>query len=140
MALHQLIYSSHSTDLFDVDSMDRFLAGIRSTNQQLSVTGMLLFDSQSFLQVLEGEKEIVLNLYQSICQDKRHRAVTTLFESPIAHRQFPDWSMGFSKVSSEEMDRLEGLNDFNSEFSYLDQIDAGRAKKILQAFANGAWH
>lgn len=138
--LHQLIYSSRSTDQFDVDKIDHFLGNIRAENQRLDVTGMLLFDGHSFLQVLEGDKETVSALYATILKDPRHQAVTHLFDSPVAKRHFPDWTMGFSQVVPGQFDHLTGLNDFEFDFTYLNQVDYGRAKKILSAFSKGAWH
>jgi hypothetical protein len=47
--------------------------------------------------------------------------------------------MGFSSASLEKLRRVPGLNDFFKDHSCLTELDAGRAKKLLAAFAEGRW-
>jgi hypothetical protein len=47
--------------------------------------------------------------------------------------------MGFSNISLNELEKIEGLNDFFHGGSCFAQLDAGRAKKLLAAFGDGRW-
>jgi hypothetical protein len=76
---------------------------------------------------------------EKLRQDKRHSHVTTIIREPIAKRSFTGWTMGFSSVSPEKLRRVPGLNDFFEGHSCLTELDAGRAKKLLAAFAEGRW-
>ena len=60
----------------------------------------------------------VRTLYGRISQDPRHDRVNVLLEEYIAERSFPDWSMGFHRLSSEEMKHLDGF----TSFAELDQF------------------
>jgi hypothetical protein len=71
--------------------------------------------------------------------DKRHTHLTTIIREPIAKRSFKEWTMGFSSVSPEKLRQVAGLNDFFKAHSCLTELDAGRAKKLLAAFAEGRW-
>jgi Sensors of blue-light using FAD len=47
-----------------------------------------------FLQVLEGGRSAVSQLYNRIAADPRHRDVELLLYQEIAERRFAGWSMG----------------------------------------------
>jgi hypothetical protein len=100
---------------------------------------MLLFSEGNFFQVLEGEGTAVNQLYEKIIRDKRHAQCTLLIREPIAKRSFGNWSMGFSRISPGELRNIVGLNDFFHDGSCFTKLDAGRAKKLLGAFARGSW-
>jgi hypothetical protein len=57
----------------------------------------------------------------------------------IAERDFADWTMGFASVSPEKLRKIPGLNDFFRDGSCFSELDPGRAKKLLAAFAEGRW-
>jgi Sensors of blue-light using FAD len=61
-----LLYLSESTIPFRKRDPRKLLSKSRENNAKLGVTGMLLFKSGNFLQVLEGQRETVLTLYKKI--------------------------------------------------------------------------
>ena len=90
-------------------------------NTANGITGLLLYGNGTFLQALEGEEDVVTSLYSKIEKDERHVDVQFLHHRTIEKRQYPEWSMGFRRVSNEEMQGIEGLrdfrkSDFNAEF------------------------
>lgn len=100
--MYQLIYASSSSVPFSSDELLELLKVSRSNNQKLNVTGLLLYRAGQFLQVLEGNREDVVSLYQKILLDKRHKDSRLLTEGEQAHRDFPDWSMGFRSFELSE--------------------------------------
>ncbi|MEK0272692.1 BLUF domain-containing protein, partial [Vibrio vulnificus] len=62
---------------------------------KLGITGILFFNSQHFLQCLEGERNTVNQVYRSIINDSRHHNVVILDYSEIDSRDFHDWTMGY---------------------------------------------
>ncbi|GAA4035086.1 hypothetical protein GCM10022409_19590 [Hymenobacter glaciei] len=57
---------------------------------------MLYTPDRQFLQVLEGEKDVVRALYyEHIVADTRHEDCYVLNEGPWPFRGFPNWQMGF---------------------------------------------
>jgi hypothetical protein len=93
----------------------------------------------SFFQVLEGEPCAIEQLWKKLNLDKRHSHVTAIIREPIAERAFAGWTMGFASVSPEKLRKIPGLNDFFKEGSCFTELDSGRAKKLLAAFAVGRW-
>jgi len=134
-----IIYASVETQDFSSAQLTELLQKARVKNEDLHLTGMLLYSDGNFFQVLEGEPDSVDGMYKKLQLDKRHRQLTMIVREPIAKRYFADWSMGFSSVTPEELRQLDGLNDFFRDGSCFVGLDSGRAKKLLAAFAEGRW-
>jgi hypothetical protein len=134
-----LIYASVATQNFGTAELAELLRQSRQANERDGLTGMLLYSDGNFFQVLEGEPATVDALYQKLHLDTRHRQLTQIIREPIVKRYFGDWSMGFSNVSQGELTDIDGLNDFFGRGSCFAELDAGRGKKLLAAFAEGRW-
>lgn len=137
--LYHLMYVSKETKKLSNDEVIEFLKAIRKNNIEYNITGMLLYDDGIFFQVIEGSKEHIENLFQSLLRDSRHHGVVQIIFEAIYERKFADWSMGYAQMSKEELSSIEAMNDFFKEGSCLMDLDSGRAKKLLKAFADGRW-
>lgn len=137
--LTHLIYTSAATRNFSPSDLKAILQIARSKNTQRAVTGMLLYASGSFFQVLEGDEARLTELFALISLDTRHRNVTKIIHEPIARRSFDHWTMGYSEVDPTELEKIEGFSDFFGQGSSFADLDSGRAKKLLSAFAQGRW-
>ena len=138
-SLIHCIYASAAKQAFGKAELAELLERARTNNARLNVTGMLLSAEGSFFQVLEGDEATVDGLLAKISADKSHEKVTLISREPIAKRAFGEWTMGFSSMTREEIESIDGLNDFFGEASCLAQIDSGRAMKLLRCFAKGRW-
>lgn len=137
--LIRVIYASQAAVPFSASELQSLLAVARSANAGIGVTGMLLLVEQSFFQVLEGQDAVVVELYEKIAADPRHRRIVKIIEEPIAHRDFAAWTMGFAGMQRAELARIEGLNDFFSTGRCFTELKAGRARTLLEAFKQGRW-
>lgn len=137
--LIQCIYASAASRVFHIDELAELLQVARDTNAKLGLTGMLLHAEGSFFQVLEGRADVVDALYAKIERDQRHDQVTLVIREPIPKRCFDAWTMGFHKVSREELAGMSGTNDFFGKDRTTLSVDAGRARKLLAAFREGSW-
>ena len=137
--LIQCIYTSAESINFSRDQLLSLLERARVVNSGLGITGMLMYEDGSFFQVLEGPPNAVRSLYKKISADKRHRRITKIIEEPVARRLLPDWSMGYSSVTREELKEVDGLNDFFQKGKCYADLDECRAKKLLDAFKDGRW-
>ena len=140
-SLEHLIYASAATLQFSAPQLAELLEKARASNERLGLTGMLLHSDSdgSFFQVLEGESAAIDHLMQTLLLDKRHSHLTMIIREPIVERSFEGWTMGFSSVSQEKLRKIPGLNNFFKKGSSFTDLDAGRAKKLLSAFAEGRW-
>jgi len=132
---------SAATRQFDNVELTVLLAKARQKNEQLDISGMLVYYDDSFLQVLEGEEKSVESLYQHITRDERHANCEMLLRSFIDRRSFGDWTMGFVNTRLFGPTSLPGFNDFfGKRFSREIFIaDPSTPHKLLLAFRDGQW-
>ena len=95
-----LIYLSTAVYLMTDTKLLELLNIAREKNKKHNVTGVLLYSEGTFLQVLEGMPEDVDLIFKEIERDRRHKNIIKLIDEPLAKRNFPNWSMGFSTVDS----------------------------------------
>jgi hypothetical protein len=112
MPLYCLVYTSIANKKMSDDDLEDLLKKIRKKNETRHVTGMLLYLDPFFMQVLEGEEAMVNDLFNLIKQDSRHHKVSLIYKKPIEERYFSNWTMGFSKISHENIAIMEGFSDF----------------------------
>lgn len=122
--LHQIVYVSKPTRSMALSEVRELLIKAQINNHFKDVTGMLLFDGESFLQVLEGPKDTVMALFEKIERDPRHTQFTSLVERQIPRRDFGDWSMGLAHIEGEHMKSLPGLMDIQSARRMLSKSGA----------------
>jgi len=66
----------------------------RRNNPKLGITGMLCVSDDVFIQVLEGGRDEVCDLFNTIVRDPRHTHVRILVFEEISERRFANWTMG----------------------------------------------
>ena len=129
-----VIYVSSAVQLMDDEALLSLLQQSRKKNAELGITGMLLYKEGNFMQLLEGEEKVVLDLYETIKKDSRHKDLITIITDDIADRSFEDWSMGF-----QNMDKISALPNYND---YIEenlnfrafQADALKAHRFMVFF------
>ena len=106
----RLIYASQASFDLAPDELVELLETSRSHNDRAGLSGMLLYSSQSFLQLLEGDATAVEATYERIRNDERHQHLRELRRQPVPAALFPNWTMGFEHVDDEELaDSLPGF-------------------------------
>jgi hypothetical protein len=101
--MQQLLYVSNTARDADPAMLEDILTASRRNNAWLGITGMLLHADGGFLQVLEGEADVVSALFDRIAADKRHWNSHVLLKR-AAERMFGAWSMGFHRLSRDDGD------------------------------------
>ena len=112
MSLYCLVYTSISNQKMSDDNLKDLLKKSRLKNETLNTTGMLLYLDPFFIQILEGEEAILNESFNIIKQDSRHHKVKIIYKKPIEERSFSNWTMGFNKISDENLEAVEGFSDF----------------------------
>ncbi|MCB8946072.1 MAG: BLUF domain-containing protein [Ardenticatenaceae bacterium] len=107
-----IIYASSSIELLTDEQLVAILESSQRNNERLGITGMLLYHDGNFIQAIEGPDEAVLELYEKVKNDKRHRDVTLLGKDPITERQFPTWTMGFKNLNQLSPEDRVRFNQF----------------------------
>lgn len=97
--LVRLLYASRAAEGVGQEELGAILRQSRQDNPGTGVTGLLCLSGGIFLQVLEGGRTPVSQLYNRISRDPRHRDVLLLTYEEITERRFAGWSMGVIDLS-----------------------------------------
>jgi len=92
--LVRLLYASRPAAPLTATLIDAILAQSQDGNQSKGITGILCFSDDLFLQVLEGGRDEVCELFNAIVRDTRHQHVRILSYEEIPERRFGGWTMG----------------------------------------------
>ena len=111
----QISYISSATEPMSDQALLGLLKECRERNAGNGVTGMLLYGNGTYLQVLEGEDRTIDDLVERIRKDPRHSDMQILHRTQIDRRQYPDWSMGFKRLSGRALRNVEGLHGFGEK-------------------------
>jgi recombinational DNA repair ATPase RecF len=95
-----LVYLSELRSMTTSDLSD-LLEQCRSQNQVLDITGILIHHQGHVMQLLEGEEQVVQDLYARIAADPRHHDLSVIWRSTADRRRFPDWTMAFQDLDHE---------------------------------------
>jgi hypothetical protein len=136
MSIFHLVYGSQAKP--EISNVDVFeiLEKSRINNAKVKVTGLLLFRTPRFLQVLEGEEEAVRATYARILNDSRHFSPQIFLEFSDAERIFPQWAMGYPEKSPV---RIPGEDLFETISVMLKGTNNGKEQvvKALKRFNLG---
>lgn len=137
MTLTQLIYVSSAARVLDEGDIHRMLESSVRHNAANKVTGMLLYASGNFLQVLEGDEAVVDETMSRIIIDQRHHGIIVISKEQVSGRDFGAWSMGFRGVGASDARSWPGYAPyFESGFdASLIGAQPGLALEILTTFA-----
>ncbi len=91
--LVRLLYASRAIDTNICDTVQSIMLTSRSHNPQNGITGVLCHTDTVFMQVLEGGRDAVNQLYSHILKDTRHRDVILLDYEEITERRYGGWTM-----------------------------------------------
>lgn len=138
LVLFHLIYVSTEAWPMSEDDLVSLLKQSRARNERLRITGMLLYKGGFFMQVLEGEEAHVLEVFADIETDIRHKRVFKIVSEYIQHRDFPDWTMGFTNIDTLDPSSVPAYtpfleHDFRSDYFSGDSVEA---HSLLLAFKN----
>ena len=97
--LVQCLYASRAKAPIGTPVTDAILKKSHDNNPARGITGVLCFTGDIFLQVLEGGRDHVCELYSRIVRDDRHSDVRLLVYQEISERRFGGWTMGYVDIA-----------------------------------------
>ena len=110
--MYFLVYASSAVNLFSEEDLAKLLEVSRRNNEKVEITGLLLYSSGNFMQVLEGPEKNVIETHNRIAKDPRHSGLITLVQGPREAREFTEWSMGFKRLDGSDRPQMSGFSDF----------------------------
>ena len=94
--MYYIVYVSASTRLLTENELRVILIQNELKNKYNNITGLLLYSSGIFMQVLEGTRNAVEEAFRRIGDDIWNKNVIKLSEGSLRERVFPNWYMSFN--------------------------------------------
>jgi hypothetical protein len=100
MYLVRMIYVSKPSHSPTKEEVTQILQAAQANNSKHDLTGLMVFNHEYFLQVVEGGRTAVSQLLGHLYKDSRHQDLTMIEFDQIDRRSFGDWSMQFVPAAS----------------------------------------
>jgi len=104
-------------------------------NAATGIGGMLFTDGRRFIQMVEGGRKVVSDLFAKIINDKRNYDVQLVSLSPISERFFVDWGMSLIKGSDKNCVELIRAAT-GSDWFIPDNMTAEEIEQLLLKLIN----
>jgi hypothetical protein len=140
LPMHNLFYCSLAKEDISKDEILDILKYSRRNNVKNEITGILVYwkKTNQFLQLLEGEENVILNLYDRICMDNRHSLSKIIYQEDILERGFKGWTMAFKSVDEIDTSCIDGFSKF-SKLGFTNErtkVSPSIAISLIQSFKN----
>lgn len=91
-----VVYQSRAVNPLSPSDLLQLTLAAQARNRHEALTGVMLYDNQTFFQWLEGPRDSVDRVMQSIYRDRRHTSIEVLSTQTVPARTFPEWDMGLA--------------------------------------------
>lgn len=134
--MYQIVYASTANTGADgVELIQEILNKSRTNNTKKNITGILLYRSGIFIQLLEGENSAVLNLFEKIKSDTRHTNVNTIATISDGERMFPLWDMAYREIDDNfDLAIINEILRWNNHLSRTNKVTNQQVLKMLSFF------
>jgi hypothetical protein len=105
---YSIVYVSTAIADFGAADLVKLLKQAHGFNERAGITGVLMYGSGRFVQVLEGCPVAVRCLYARIVADPRHGHFQVLADGLVAQREFKGWYMSFAPPPPGDFRALAG--------------------------------
>ena len=98
----ELVYKSKAKENITQQEIDQILETAQAFNKKNNLTGCLIFHNNHFIQLLEGDEDIIRSLYTNISADLRHYEIELIYEKNKSQRNFDSWGMAFVNLDDND--------------------------------------
>lgn len=128
----QLAYVSQAKGGFTEHQLFDLVDSARAYNEKLGITGILVYNSGHFMQMLEGPATAVNNLFKRIEKDPRHENVERFFYRETDEAMFHSWYMAYKNIQDfrpelrneliKLIDNTDGSPELSSELGFVRML------------------
>ena len=130
MNLTRLVYYSQRNPSEKLDTKS-LIETCKRNNSRLNLTGILHYSGDHFIQVIEGGRVEVSELYHRITRDPRHTNIIILSCTDVRERMFPTWSMGLHQGANAQT-RTVLLRYFSTDIMNPETVNVDTLLDALQ--------
>ena len=95
-----VVYQSRAVSPLSPSDLLQLTLAAQARNRHEALTGVMLYDNQTFFQWLEGPRDSVDRVMHSICRDHRHTSIEVFSTQTVPARTFPGWDMGLAATGA----------------------------------------
>lgn len=95
------------------------ITAAQKANQECNITGILCYRRGCFFQIIEGDDDVVDQLFLKIQSDSRHEQVNVILDISITQRFFSLWSMKLSGSVRKDVDFLKFISEYSDRLESL---------------------
>jgi Sensors of blue-light using FAD len=123
--MKSILYVSVADPELVSDDIYQLVGNAQQRNLADNISGVMLYNGSNFLQLIEGEPDIIDKCFARIVADPRHSGVITLRNEVCTVREFPLWAMRYSLVEQPVESTLEAVRNAGApRADTLDRIAA----------------
>ena len=129
-------YVSTANRTLNQDEVTELLDLTEIRNNNRGVNGLLIYSEGNFFEVIEGEKNMIMDLFEDIKEDPRHRNIMMVFKKEIDKPLFDDKEANF--ISENTKHRQMKVENFLYYIKDLDESTQKAVKNILAAMGKNS--
>ena len=111
MGLAQILYISDAVGNIGKIGLASIQQVAVRNNAALHITGVLFYARGHFVQLLEGDREDICPMFETIVRDPRHENIKLLYKRDAKQRIFCDWDMAVLDLDSHSEEQRLDLDD-----------------------------
>lgn len=129
-SIFRLAYVSRVSDMFQPDDLKKIGEVSARRNSEADITGILVMNDGNILQILEGEKNAVVDLFEKISRDPRHEEVRQVAGGEDSTRLLSCWSLVGGAVASVPESLMNEFQNLHSKLCAREQIEDITAEEV----------
>jgi len=129
---YAIVYLSSASDELEIAEISKILSFTEESNNNHDITGLLLFSDGNFFQIIEGEKNSILKLFETIKRDDRHRNIQQIFGEEINKGAYDLYATNF--ISDEVKYDTDQFEHYLNQTSVLGKNAQKAVENILRVF------
>ncbi len=99
--MYELTYESEAIEGVTSHDVILILEESRIFNNKKDIPGCLVLHNRKFIQIIEGKRGTIQELYKKIKSDRRHTRIRLISEDPILKRTFPKRGMALGPIDNK---------------------------------------
>ena len=131
--MYQLVYVSRANQDVNLELVNQIVKSAVKRNEEAGLSGFLLFNNKTFLQVLEGDRIALNQTFLRIARDPKHKDVELMLYRKISSRDFTEWGLGMASLTKVKKEIYYKYSR-TSEFDPYELTDEG-ALNLLKEMA-----
>ena len=129
---YAIVYVSSASTGLEESEIKTLLAKSVAWNNNHGLTGILLFSDGNFFQIIEGDENVIKDLFESIKQDPRHHNVLQIFGKEIHRDAYDGYKADF--IATHEHYDPKKIEGYMKQMEVLEESTQKAVKNMLKAF------